>query len=122
MRSIVVSTLIALQPGDRGKKFIGILRLPPAPTKAASPTSISRSAGNVPVENQPLSVDAAKRFHSNALSRVKPHGVFVLATGAWIGGIPGARVTSVPFMYDSAPHFQLPHARLENAKAWVRSL
>jgi len=53
---------------------------------------------------------------------VKPHGVFVLATDVWMANVPGAQVTSVSSMNDSAPHFQIPFERLEKAKAWVRNL
>ena len=53
---------------------------------------------------------------------VKPHGVFVLATDKWMAKVPGAQVTSVPSMNDSAPHFQIPLERLAKAKAWVRNL
>jgi hypothetical protein len=53
---------------------------------------------------------------------VKPHGVFVLAPESWMQKVKGAQVTSVPFRYDSAPHFQIPTARLREAHSWVTSL
>ncbi|MEO9263374.1 MAG: hypothetical protein ABI282_04725 [Candidatus Baltobacteraceae bacterium] len=53
---------------------------------------------------------------------VKPQGVFLLATDAWVSRISGAQVRSVPFMNDSAPHFQLPPDRIAAAVKWVGAL
>lgn len=53
---------------------------------------------------------------------VKPDGVFLLAPASWVSRVSGAQVRSVPFMYDSAPHFQIPHQRMQEAVTWVRSL
>lgn len=53
---------------------------------------------------------------------VKPDGVFLLAPESWVSRVPGARVRSVPFMCDSAPHFQLPYERMKAAIQWVESL
>lgn len=53
---------------------------------------------------------------------VKPHGVFVLATDAWVAAVPNARVRSAEFRNDSAPHFQIPYDRLIRHVEWVRGL
>jgi hypothetical protein len=53
---------------------------------------------------------------------VKPHGVFLLAPQTWVARVPTATVTSVPFRYDSAPHFQIPRDRLTVAVEWVKGL
>lgn len=53
---------------------------------------------------------------------VKPHAVFLLATDGWVARVPGARVRTVPFRNDSAPHFQIPSERMRAHIDWIRSL
>jgi hypothetical protein len=53
---------------------------------------------------------------------LKPHGVFLLAPNVWVSQVPGAAAGDVPFMNDSAPHFQLPANRIQAAQMWVKGL
>jgi hypothetical protein len=53
---------------------------------------------------------------------VRPSGVFLLATENWLDRVPQARVRSVPFRCDSAPHFQFSAKQIADAIAWVESL
>lgn len=53
---------------------------------------------------------------------LEPHGVFLLAPDSWVTRVPGARVQTVPFMNDSAPHFRLSRDQIAAAETWVQTL
>ncbi len=76
-----------------------------------------------PGKESRLQLSCSSEFPLDGLVQaIKPHGVFLLAKDGWLAKVPGAQVRSVPFMNDSAPHFQLPLGRLTAAVEWVQRL